>query len=231
MSIDVGMDLLEGANLLPWNEDEATQSAGLLVSAQFLFFDVTPLVPRPLPLAHERLMRRLRSWTLGVPAEHQCVTASRDLAGWLNIAVTATPALVGLADSTYHWWRTNPEATVRPGKAGRLLRLHSLLELLAAHLGPEQARAWMIQHGVPGNVLDEDGLRALEADGYSVLSPPTTGELRPVTDPAVWTEVLHEASAAEQAQILRESPHLGATAAAPEREPDNVAAGGDAASG
>jgi hypothetical protein len=223
VSVDVGTDVLDGAGLLPWLEDDATQSAGLLVRAQFLTFEVTPLVPRLQP--HDRLVRRVRRWTLGVPAEHQCVTACRDLAGWLNIAATAVPALVGLADSTYHWWRTHPDATVRPGKAGRLLRLHSLLELLVSHLGADQARAWMVQHALPGRVLDEDGLRALEADGYALLRPSGPAELRPVTDPAVWAEVLQEASAAEQVQILRESPVLGALPATPEGGPSEADGG------
>ncbi len=102
---------------------------------------------------------------------HPATAATEALAGWLQMSLDSVVAIVGLSSSTRAHWRNNPEAPVRPTKSGRLLRLHSAVGLLVGNLGPERARAKLLNENWLSEPLDEHRLAALEAAVRDVHLP------------------------------------------------------------
>ncbi|GAA1477098.1 hypothetical protein GCM10009623_15440 [Nocardioides aestuarii] len=101
---------------------------------------------------------------------HPGTEALDQLQGWLNMPLDDIVAVVGLSPSTRAFWRRNPTAAVRPGKAGRLLRFRTSVGLLVGAVGAEEARhvlhdeRWL-------EPLDEARLVALEARVRRQLAP------------------------------------------------------------
>lgn len=101
---------------------------------------------------------------------HPGTEALDQLQEWLGMPLDDIVAVVGLSPSTRAFWRRNPAAAVRPGKAGRLLRFRTSVGLLVGTVGAEQARHVMHDEGWL-EPLDEARLVAFEARVRRQLAP------------------------------------------------------------
>ena len=143
---------------------------------------------------------------------HPGTQALDQLQEWLGLPFDDIVTVVGLSPSTRQFWRNNPSAAVRPGKAGRLLRFRTAVGLLVGAIGAEQARHVMHDEGWL-EPLDEARLVAFEARVRRQLAP------EPRTTPAglarLSREQLLEAvmdQGGEVAQRLLESSRDGEVA-------------------
>lgn len=101
---------------------------------------------------------------------HSGTEALDQLQKWLGLPLDDIVTVVGLSPSTRQFWRNNPSAAVRPGKAGRLLRFRTSVGLLVGAVGAEQARHVMHDEGWL-EPLDEARLVAFEARVRRQLAP------------------------------------------------------------
>jgi len=72
----------------------------------------------------------------------RALTAVTDLAAWLDLPIADVMKLAGLAESTYHYWRSAPTGLLRRGKTQRLFRLHAAVGLVVTAQGEAAARMW-----------------------------------------------------------------------------------------
>lgn len=109
-----------------------------------------------------------------VQERHPGTIAVEQLSEWLDLPADSVLSIVALSPSTRQFWRNNPTAPVRRGKAGRLLRFRTAVGLLVGSLGVEQTRH-MLHAGGWMQPLDEARLAALEARSrQQVASHPMT---------------------------------------------------------
>jgi uncharacterized protein (DUF2384 family) len=69
------------------------------------------------------------------------VAAAEELKDWLGLTWDELQAITGIAKNTFHDWRRTNRVQ-RPSKVRRLMRVHSLVRAVRAHLGPEGATEW-----------------------------------------------------------------------------------------
>lgn len=147
----------------------AAQTAPELVTA-----DVTPLWRiRNTRGVFRSATSSARTYTI-VPveqSEHPGTVAVRELGQWLDMPLDNVVKLVGLSPSTRQWWREHPDAPLRPGKAGRLMRLRTAVGLLVGAVGAAEARALLVREHWLDALLDDTRLRVLEAGVRGVLRP------------------------------------------------------------
>lgn len=154
-------------------------SAGRRTSRMFEVKDFTPVL-RPLikESAYDLLVRSYdESLCLYAVDEHldspphPATIATAELSEWLGIGLDAAVSLVGLAASSRQYWRENPEAPIRPGKAGRLMRLHTAVGLLVGAVGVPQAQARLRSGRWLDSAIDDDQLIALEQWVGNIVDP------------------------------------------------------------
>lgn len=112
-----------------------------------------------------------REYCVEPPAAHPCTTALVDLRSWLDLPLDDLVSLAGLSPSSRQYWRENPDAPVRPGKAGRLLRLHAAVGLLVGSVGLDEAQAALRREGWLDERLDSTRLASLEDHIRRIVRP------------------------------------------------------------
>ncbi|MDP9433841.1 MAG: hypothetical protein M3P93_01015 [Actinomycetota bacterium] len=154
-------------------------------------FTVVPATPQPIPVkitttpvfrtgagtdalrAPRALLATRREYRIERPetSVHPGTAALHDLRSWLGLPLDTLVACVGLSPSVRQFWRQHPNAPVRRGKAGRLLRLHTAVGLLVAAVGAEDARTTVRADGWLDEPLDETRLGQFEARIRGIVRP------------------------------------------------------------
>jgi DNA-binding transcriptional regulator YiaG len=88
---------------------------------------------------------------------------------WLNLTHEEVARIAGLSRSALFYWKTH-DTEPRPGSRRRILRLHSLAELLVKRLGADGARLWLeTGHPTPMQQLMVQDLDSVENNFRSVF--------------------------------------------------------------
>jgi hypothetical protein len=222
------LELVEVVDVLDTTADvdETPLSVEVPFAYPFERFDRTPVNGSWAPFAPRS--RRFRKVTAepveetdeqaAGAARHPGVEAASQLAQWLREPVASVMNLAGLSESTYHWWRANPTAEVKPGKAGRLLRLHAVVGLLVRRYGVNEVRLWLVEDARQS--LRDDPARyveAVERDGYQWFR--RSRRPRVAVDENSWATVTADAVEQEITQLRRDAEMSGRELA-PEEPPE-----------